>query len=473
MIRRLKRYGVLLVATVGLGACGGILGGNLFDESFWFGSPLRENTQAELGLAEMAKGNFVTAEGDFKKALKYNSRDVHALLGLGILYQNTGQETKSREMYEAVLAIRPPKSQRFVVWRDLSTRPISEIASVNLALLESGGVLSGLGRGGAGRGDSTIGAVPPASFPGPTAGRGKPVVSGAPSGLAIMGRTAPYPTVSSRGIARRAPGAPAQALPMLSGGDVNIVSRFKTIRDLREQGLITQEEYDARRQANIGALLPLTSPPPASGLDRSVPGSEQISGRLRAIGRALEMRAMTISQHAAERAMILDALMPAAPVVVANPGAPPQGLMQAADAVRRLEFLQNEGLITSDEYSRERLAIEKAIQPAPIRKAKPAKAAPDAEKAMSQARPQAAIQLASYRSRKQAERGWIQLRRKYKKGLRGLRAEITKINLGPGKGIFYRLKAGPVKNKAAAERLCRKLKRGRQFCAPSFMNVNG
>ncbi len=465
MIRRLKRFGVVLTATVGLSACGGILAGNLFDESFWFGSPLRENTQAELGLAEMAKGNFVTAEGNFKKALKYNSRDVHALLGLGILYQNTGQETKSREMYEAVLAIRPPKSQRFIIWRDLSTRPISEIASVNLALLESGGVLTSLDRGGAGR-DGT-------APPGGMLNRGRPVVSGAPNGMAIMGRTAPYPTVSSRGIARTAPGAPAQALPMLSGGDVNIVSRFKTIRDLREQGLITQEEYDTRRQANIGALVPLTSPPPASGLDRSVPSSVQISGRLRAIGRGLEMRAITISQHAAERAMILDALMPAAPVVVANPGAPPQGLMQAADAVRRLEFLQNEGLITSDEYSRERLAIEKAIQPAPIKKAKPAKTASGAEKAMNLSGPQPAVHLASYRSRKQAERGWTLLRRTFKKDLRGLRSEIAKINLGPGKGIFYRLKAGPLKDKAAAERLCRKLKRRRQFCASSFMNGNG
>ena len=456
MIRRLKRFGVVLAATVGLSACGGILAGNLFDESFWFGSPLRENTLAEIGLAEMAKGNFVTAEGDFKKALKANSRDVYALLGLGVLYQNTGQETKSREMYEAVLAIRPPKSQRFIVWRDLITRPISEIASVNLALLESGGVLSGLDRG----------TTSPAFVPGAMVNRGKPVVSGAPSGMAILGRTAPYPTVSSRGIAR---GAPAQALPMLSGGDVNIVSRFKTLRDLREQGLITQEEYNTRRQANIGALVPLTSPPPASGLDRSVPSSAQISGRLRAIGRALEMRAMTISQHAAERAMILDAMMPAAPVVVANPGAPPQGLMQAADAVRRLEFLQSEGLITSDEYSRERLAIEKAIQPAPIRKAKPAKAASEAKLSG----PQPAVHLASYRSRKQAARGWTLLRRTFKKDLRGLRSEIAKINLGPGKGIYYRLKAGPLKNKAAAERLCRKLKRRRQFCAPSFMNGNG
>ena len=35
----------------------------LFTESFWAGSPIYENDQAELGVAELAKGNYVTAEG--------------------------------------------------------------------------------------------------------------------------------------------------------------------------------------------------------------------------------------------------------------------------------------------------------------------------------------------------------------------------------------------------------------------------
>ena len=56
------------------------------------------------------------------------------------------------------------------------------------------------------------------------------------------------------------------------------------------------------------------------------------------------MRAITVGQHSAERTMILDALLPSAPVVVANPGAPPKGLMEAADAVRRLEKLKNDDL---------------------------------------------------------------------------------------------------------------------------------
>jgi len=165
--------------------------------------------------------------------------------------------------------------------------------------------------------------------------------------------------------------APEQAVvsgPMVTrfvDADSHIVSWFITLRTLRDQELVTPEEYAVRRQANVGALLPLTAPPPTAGLDRPVPTTEQIVGRIRAINRALQLRAMTVSQHAAERSMILDALMPAAPVVVANPAAPPEGLMEAADAVRRLEHLRDGNFITSDEYAKERAAVERGLQPEP------------------------------------------------------------------------------------------------------------
>ena len=394
------------------------------------------------------------------------------MLGLGILYQNTGQIVKAREMYEALLAIRPDQSQQFVVWKNISTRPISEIASVNLALLESGGVLSSMGRGAAGIQD--LGNEPVSPYVFPTAGDqalGQPLISSGPAGSTIIGR----PVISQPpSLASRTPAFGSPGMVGLSNGDANIISRFKTLRALSDQGLITQGEYAARRQANIGALLPLTSPPPAAGLDRTVPSTEQISGRLRAISRGLEMRAITISQHSAERTMILDALLPSAPVSVANPGGPPNGLMEAADAVRRLEHLKGGAFITSDEYARERQAIEQVLQPAAALQqasAQTARAAPAgmSAKAMPSG-PLPAVHLASYRSKKQAERGWSQLRRAHRKLLGSLQSEITKTNLGPGKGVFYRLKAGPVADKAAAASLCRKLKNRRQYCEPSIMN---
>ena len=41
--------------------------GELFDETFWAGSPFRVNDEAELGIADMAKGNYVSAEAHSKR----------------------------------------------------------------------------------------------------------------------------------------------------------------------------------------------------------------------------------------------------------------------------------------------------------------------------------------------------------------------------------------------------------------------
>lgn len=297
-------------------------------------------------------------------------------------------------MYEAVLAIRPDESVQFVVWSNISTRPASQIASVNLSLLDSGGVpgaLSGMSGG-------------PSAMTAP--GMHPPGVSAAPSTSALLGRPPQIAAPTARPAAP-APGAALPSVPSIgkfAGGDANVISRFATVRALRDQGLLTQQEFNVRRRANIGALLPLTSPPPSAGLDRPVPSTEQITGRLRAIGRALEMRAISVTQHAAERNMILDALMPSAPVVVANPKAPPRGLMEAADSVRRLEQLRDTGYIGSDEYTKERQAIEMSMQPkqpepAPV-KAQPAPAAAPSKPVMKSSGPSPAIHLASYRTRK-------------------------------------------------------------------------
>ncbi|MBM3581822.1 MAG: SPOR domain-containing protein [Alphaproteobacteria bacterium] len=249
------------------------------------------------------------------------------------------------------------------------------------------------------------------------------------------------------------------------------------MRTLREQGLVTAEEYNARRQANIGELLPLTSPPPSAGLERPVPATDQIVGRLKAIGRALEMRALTVAQHASERAMILDALLPAAPVVVANPAAPPTEMMAAADAVRRIEYLRDGGLVSGEEYMRERKAIEVAMtppapEPPPMVEEKPAApaapvAAAPAAKGAAMAKGSAAVHLASYRSRQQAERGWQQIQKAHQAILGKLQSDIVEVNLGAGKGTYYRLKAGPLASKDAAADICRQLKQRRQYCEPA------
>lgn len=474
MLVRLKVHKAGIVAfSLFLASCGvASEGGNMLDFGFWEGNSLFESDSAELGIAEMSKGNYLDAERHFKNALNSNPRDVHALLGAAILYHNTGQLVRAREMYEAVLALRPPESEQFINMNDISTHPVSQVASVNLSLLESGAVLGGISEGAAGLGNQ------PAPLPVPSQNTS---MSQNTMATQAFGGQMPeaYPSSTTT---MQAMGQPSSELAPeivgFTGGDVNVISRFTTVRALRDQGLITPDEYAARRQTNLGALLPLSSPPPAAGLDRPVPTTEQVTSRLQAIGRALELRAITVSQHAAERTMILDAMMPSAPVVVANPGVPPQGLMEAADMVRRLEMLRDAGFVSSDEYARERAAIEAAMMPAPpvmptqtsalsssMMAAEPTE--PVMMDASASSGPQPAIHLASYRTTKQAERGWSQLRRAHQEQLSGLDFTVMQIDLGD-KGIFYRLLVGPFSSKGEAADTCRKLKSRRQFCETSF-----
>ena len=169
--------------------------------------------------------------------------------------------------------------------------------------------------------------------------------------------------------------------------------------------------------------------------------------------------------------------MPSAPVVVANPALPPKGLLEAADSVRRLEQMRDSGYITSDEYNKERGAIERSMQPTPPKRPKVMmESAPtplEGGKAMAAPKPtgpQPAVHLASYKSRKQADRGWAALKRAHRKLLAGMDVDISKVAVR-GKGTYYRLKVGPVESEAAAKNLCRQLKRKRQYCEPSMMMV--
>ena len=75
------------------------------------------------------------------------------------------------------------------------------------------------------------------------------------------------------------------------------------------------------------------------------------------------------------------------------------------------------------------------------------------------------VHLASYRVVVNARRGWDQLTRRNGDLLRGLRADIRRVDVGE-KGVYYRLYAVPVTSAAAAAELCRKLRLRGVFCEP-------
>lgn len=84
------------------------------------------------------------------------------------------------------------------------------------------------------------------------------------------------------------------------------------------------------------------------------------------------------------------------------------------------------------------------------------------------------VHLASYREAVQVAEGWQELQRRLGADLSGLSPRVVGIDFGDGRGTFYRLKAGPLKSRAAAEELCRKLRAKADFCqAGDFAGTPG
>jgi tetratricopeptide (TPR) repeat protein len=457
--RAYARVPVVVVAAALLSGCGIAADSGMFSDLISPRPLPRESSKiTDQAFGKLAQGHFREAASLFDDALRLNPRDVHALLGRALVYQHFGQTTQARAAYESLLTLRPDEHNRAIVLADMTPQPVMEIARTNLDLLDGADIAKDLHRG-AGMPERTQSAD----------GSAAPMVSRtsyqSPQMAALQGtRMADAP---SRG--------------NLSPAERNIAKRFQIMARLRDEGLVTPAEFAARRRVNLGALLPYSQPPGPLGLDRDVPSGDQISARLQAIGRALEMRAITVEQHTAERSMIVDGLLPAHPRTVANPPLPPKGLMQAAARIGELEYLKEARIITPKEYTKERNAIEVAIrstQPTQVASANPASSAPAAPAPQQQAKAPAApppashlgVHLASFRTEAAARKAWPKLRRAYGNILASLRPEVSRVDLGPGKGIFYRLKAGPLPNQAAVERLCHTLISRRQYCQSTVFN---
>ena len=74
------------------------------------------------------------------------------------------------------------------------------------------------------------------------------------------------------------------------------------------------------------------------------------------------------------------------------------------------------------------------------------------------------VQLAAARSPERARVEWDRMRRKHLDLLGDLGLTVTKADLGPKKGIFYRLRVGPLAGERAARTLCRELTKRKMGC---------
>ena len=108
------------------------------------------------------------------------------------------------------------------------------------------------------------------------------------------------------------------------------------------------------------------------------------------------------------------------------------------------------------------LAPQPLAEPAPVAAPQPAAPAPPVQLAAAPA--PIRIQVGAYRSEAGALNGWNLLATAHRELLAGLKPAIVEIDLGPGRGVFHRLQAGPLADRQAAAALCDALRAREQGC---------
>ncbi|MDP6574215.1 MAG: SPOR domain-containing protein [Rhodospirillales bacterium] len=104
-------------------------------------------------------------------------------------------------------------------------------------------------------------------------------------------------------------------------------------------------------------------------------------------------------------------------------------------------------------------AVAAAQPPPAVAAAPPAPAPPPPEPVVRREAPKKPfkVQLGAVRSPQRASQEWERLRRKHGDLLRRMELSVTKADLGGEKGVFYRMRAGPIADVATARDICAKL----------------
>lgn len=120
-------------------------------------------------------------------------------------------------------------------------------------------------------------------------------------------------------------------------------------------------------------------------------------------------------------------------------------------------------LVSKDKTQQKPVAATPPAKPAPqktanvVPSAAPSTVEPTAKPAAISRSNSYLIQLAAARSPQGARSEWARLRGKHLDLLGNLGLTVTKADLGPARGVFYRLRAGPIAEEGVARKLCRQL----------------
>lgn len=338
-----KNFLYAATAFAALSACGIIDKKDTDEQSSWFISNFEKNgaKQASEATVAYSQGNFKVAEEHVLASLKDNPRNTQALLVGALMYEKIGRPNRARQFYEDLIVINSDDTS--ILGTDSGTaEKITDIAKRRLRLInvkqselvveeQDGQKVFNVSK----TNTKSRSAIEEALF-----------------------------LREKRNIENKQPSTKEelQAVEILfTPNEQNVISRFLILKELAERDLITKEEFLTRRQANIGGILPLTNTPGGAGIDKSVPSPDLIIERINVLKEAVESRAITPREFSAERNAIIEALLPPTPRTRMHPKAPATDILGAAKDLRKLEILSDLNLITSNEKTNEKKAIEKYL----------------------------------------------------------------------------------------------------------------
>ena len=314
----MKSAAVALVLSLSLSGCS-------TPGKSWF------KTDTEQALIYWSTGDYENAVEYAKSALRGNEKDPYALMVAAFSYDSLGYPNLSRRYYEDLLLSDSDAVGVFPAVKNMPAEELRKGAIERLKMMEMK--------------KSPFAEVRPESK---TVAFTDDAFAKTDTTVQTKGGSVVLQKSDIKG-----------GLDMLTEGDRNVVERFLTVTRLRDEKYITRDEWERRRTVNLGGLLPYTLEPAGQGLDLPAPEGDVIIGRLDALRHALEMRAITPREHAAEREIILEALLPSNPFYRMTPTPPPQDILEGANALRRIQMLKRLGLITPEEAKAETAAIEK------------------------------------------------------------------------------------------------------------------
>lgn len=259
--------------------------------------------------------------------------------------------------------------------------------------------------------------------------------------------------------------------------------RFLALRRLVQENLMPLSEAQARSDANLGALLPLTQPPAPVGLDRPIPPIARIVAEIR-----------SVPPGSPQLAFLEDQILPltSGTRLALNPHT-----QQAARRLQdRLERLRQTGLVAPQDAQREAEALTALLAsnrlpetdlppPPPPEKPKPKPqggkgglrphrgpepmfvddpANFEPPKLEPNATGEAGIELMSIPDPKQGDKAWTTLKTQYPE-LAPLPNKLVRTDLGDV-GVTWRIVAGPLPP-ADAVKMCETLKAKGQQCIPT------